>query len=70
MLHAGFERILKPLDEQYRGKTNQMKTEQKSKAPHIEKTHTHVSSGWYVHSNFPHGDICDLLRMYCSKDCE
>ena len=47
-----------------------MKTEQKSKAPHIEKTHTHVLSGWYVHSNFPHGDICDLLRMYCSKDCE
>ena len=47
-----------------------MKTEQKSKAPHIEKINTHVSPGQCVHSTFPHEDICDLLRMYCGKDCK
>ena len=35
LLYADFERILKPVDEQY--KMNKMKTERKGKTPYIEK---------------------------------
>ena len=59
MLYADFESILKPVDEQYRGKTNRMKTERKDKAPYTEKINTHVPSGWCVHSTFAYGDAPD-----------
>ena len=52
MLYAGFESIIKPVDERYRDKMNAMKTERKGKAPYTEKINTHIPSGWCVHSIF------------------
>ena len=69
MLHADFESILKPVDEQYRDRMITMKTERKGKAPYTEKINTHVPSGWCVHSTFAYGDVSDLLRLYRGKDC-
>ena len=63
MLYIGSESILKPLDEKYRKKTNQMKTEQKCKTAYIEKVNTHVPSGWCVHSTFAYGDVLDPWKM-------
>ena len=40
MLDADFESILKPADEKYIEKINQMKTKQKGKTPCTEKQHT------------------------------
>ena len=45
MLYADFESILKPVDEKYREKMNQMKIERKDKKPYTEKINTYVSSG-------------------------
>ena len=68
MLYAGFERILKPVDEQYRDQMNTMKAEGKGKTPYTQKINTHVPSGWCVHSTFAHGDVSDPLKMYPGKD--
>ena len=69
MLYADFERILKPVDEPYKKKLNQMKTERKGKTPYTEKINKHVPSGWCVQSAFAYGDILDPLKIYCGKDC-
>ena len=69
MLYADFERILKPIDEEYREKMNKMKAERKGEAPYTEKINTHVTSGWCVHSTFAYGDVPDPLKMYRGKDC-
>ena len=45
MLYADLERILKPIDEEYREKMNKMKAERKGEAPYTEKINTHVTSG-------------------------
>ena len=37
MLYADLERILKPIDEEYREKMNKMKAERKGEAPYTEK---------------------------------
>ena len=67
MLYAEFESILKPVDEQYREKMNQMKSYRRVKKPYTEKINTHVVSGWCVHSTFTYGDVLDLLKMYRGK---
>ena len=69
MLYADFERILKPVDEKYREKTNKIKTERKGNTPYTEKISTLVPSGCCVHSTFDYGDVLDLLKMYRGKDC-
>ena len=69
MLYADFESILKPVDEQYRGRMNTMKTERKGKAPYTEKINTHVPSRSCVHSAFAYGDVPDPSKMYRGKDC-
>ena len=43
MLYADFESILKPVDEQYRGRMNTLKAERKGKASYTEKINTHVT---------------------------
>ena len=45
MLYAGFESILKPVDERYRDRMDTMKAEIKGKAPYTEKINTQVPSG-------------------------
>ena len=42
MLYAGFESILKPVDERYRDKMNRMKVGRKVKASYTENINTHV----------------------------
>ena len=69
MLYADFENILKPVVEQYREKTNKMKTKKKGKTPSAEKINTHVQSGWSVHSTFAYGDVPDSLKLYRGKQC-
>ena len=69
MLYAGFESILKRVDERYKDKMNTMKAERKGKAPYAEKINTHIPSGLYVHSTFAYGDVPDPLKMYRGKDC-
>lgn len=62
------ESILKPVNEKYREKKNQIKTKLKGKAPYTEKINTHVSSAWCVPSTFAYKNV-DLLKMYCGKHC-
>ena len=69
MLYAGFETILKPVDERYKEKLNTMKAGRKGKALYMEKINTHAPSGWCVHSTFVYGDVSDPLKMYQGKDC-
>ena len=69
MLYAGFETILKPVDERYKEKLNTMKAGRKGKALYMEKINTHAPSGWCVHSTFIYGDVSDPLKMYQGKDC-
>ena len=57
VLYADFESILKPVDEQYGGKMNKMKTERTGKTPYTEKINTHVPTGWCVHSTCAYGDV-------------
>ena len=45
MLYADIESILKPVDEQYNEKMNQIKTEREGKTPYTKKINTHVPSG-------------------------
>ena len=68
ILYTDFESILKPVDEKYREKMNQMKTERKGKPSFTEKIKAHVSSGWCVHNTFAYGvnptrfiDSCRLI---------
>ena len=49
MLYADFESILKPVDEKYRDRMKQLKTERKGEASYTEKLNTHVPSGWCVY---------------------
>ena len=69
MLHADSESTLNPVDERYRNRMNTMKTESKGKAPHTKRIKTYVPSGWWVHSTFSYGYVCDPLKMYRGKDC-
>ena len=45
MLYAGFETILKPVNEWYKEKLNTMKAGRKGKALYMEKINTHAPSG-------------------------
>ena len=63
-----FEIKLKPVDEKYREKLSQIKTEWKCKAPYTEKIKTYVLSGWCVHRMFADEHL-DLLRTNCGKEC-
>ena len=69
MMYADFESILKPVDEQYKGKMNTMKAERKAKAAYTEKINTHVPSGWCAYSTFAYRDVPDPLKIYRRKDC-
>ena len=69
MLYADFESILKPTDERYKDKMNQLKNERKGKASYTEKLNTHVPSGWCVHSKFAYGEVPDPMTAYRGKDC-
>lgn len=64
MLKAGSESILKPVDEKYRQKTNQMKTGRKYKMPYTEKINVVC-----VHVAFTYEDVLDPGKIYHSKDC-
>ena len=57
MLDADFESILKPVDEKYIEKINQMKIEQKGKTPCTEKINTHVPSEFCVQNTLAYEDI-------------
>lgn len=57
MLCAIFESIFKPVDEQYKEKTNKIKTGRKRETPYAEKMNIHVPPGGCVHSLFAHEDI-------------
>ena len=69
MLYADFESILKPVDEKYRDRMKQLKTERKGEASYTEKLNTHVPSGWCVYSKFAYGDVPDPMTAYRGKDC-
>lgn len=45
MLYTDFESNLKPFDEQYDEKMNQIKTEREGKTPYTKKINTYVPSG-------------------------
>ena len=68
MLYADFESILKPMDERYKDKINQLKSKRKGES-YTEKINTHVPSGWCVYSKFAYGDVPDPLKLYRGKDC-
>ena len=57
MLDADFESILKPADEKYIEKINQMKTKQKGKIPCTEKINTHLPSELCVQNTLAYGDV-------------
>ena len=57
MLDADFESILKPADEKYIEKINQMKTKQKGKTPCTEKINTHLPSDLCVQNTLTYGDV-------------
>ena len=69
MLYADFESILKPVDEKYRDRMKQLKTERKGEASYTEKLNTHVPSGWCVYSKFAYGDVPNPMTAYRGKDC-
>ena len=76
MLYADFESILKPMDERYKDKMKQLKTERERKqleteeeASYTEKLNTHVPSGWCVYSKFAYGDVPNPMTDYRGKDC-
>ena len=69
MLYAGFERILKPVDEQYNEKMNQRKTQRRGKTLYKEKFNAHIPSGWCVHNTFADRDVFDPLKIHCDKLC-
>ena len=68
MLYADFESILKPMDERYKDKMNQLKRERTGNS-YTEKVNRHVPSGWCVYSKFAYGDVPDPLKLYRGKDC-
>ena len=80
ILHADFENILEPIDEQHCVKINKMKKREerqytyrkgkthKEKA-YTEKINTHVPSRWCLTSTFVYGDVPDSLKIYCGKGC-
>ena len=45
ILYAGFESIVKPVDQRYREKMNRVKAVRKGMAPYTEKISKHVPSG-------------------------
>ena len=67
MLYADFESILKPVEERYRDKMNQMKSKRQGRS-YTEKVNTHVPSGWCVHSKFAYGEVQHPLTLYRGKD--
>ena len=62
MLHADFESILKPVDEQYKDKMNRMKAGRKGKTSYKENISKHIRSGWCVHSSFCYRDVPNSLK--------
>ena len=68
ILYADIESILKPVDEQYNEKMNQIKTEREGKTPYTKKMNTHVPSGCVYTRLFAYGDTPDLSKIYRGKD--
>ena len=66
MLYADFDSILKPVDEHFREKMNQMKT---GKAPYTDKINTHASSECCAVSTFSYKDVIAPLKMCNGRDC-
>ena len=69
IMYADFESILKPVDERYKDKMNQLKTDRKGKESYTEKINKHIPSGWCVYSKFAYGEIPDPLKACRGKDC-
>lgn len=61
MLYADFESIIRPVDEQYRQKMDQIK------ADDTQNINTHVASGWCVNNTFAYADVSYPLRKYHGK---
>ena len=68
MLDADFESILKPVDELYREKMNEMTTERKDNPLYTEKINTNVPTGWCIRNKVAYEDAPDPLKMYYGKD--
>ena len=68
-MYADFENILKPLDERYKDKMNQLNTDCKGKESYTEKINKNIPSGWFIYSKFAYGDILDPLKAYRGNDC-
>ena len=67
-MYADFESILKPMDECYKDRMNQLKAKQTG-GSYTECINRHVLSGWCVYSKFAYGEIQDPLKAYHGKDC-
>ena len=68
IMYADFESILKPMEERYKDKMNQLKSRRQGES-YTERINQHVPSGWCVYSKFAYGDVPDPLKVYCGKDC-
>ena len=60
IMYTDFESILEPMGPVEPGSPNQ---------PYTNEVNQHTPSGWCVYSNFAHGDVDNLLRLYRGKDC-
>ena len=67
-MYADFESILKPMDERYKDRMNQLKAK-RTGGSYTECINRHVPSGWCVYSKFAYGEIQDPLKAYGGKDC-
>ena len=67
MMYADFESILKPMDERYKEKMNQLKRERVGKS-YTERINEHIPSGWCVYSKFAYGNVPDPLKTYRGRD--
>ena len=46
-----------------------MKIGWNGRTPYTVRINHHVLLGWYIYSKFAYGDVLDLLKVYCGKDC-
>ena len=67
-MYADFESIVKPMDERYKDRMNQLKAK-RTGGSYTECINRHVPSGWCVYSKFAYGEIQDPLKPYRGKDC-
>ena len=62
-MYANFENILKPMDERYKDRMNQLKAK-RTGGSYTECINGHTPSGWCVYSKFAYGEIQDPLKAY------